>query len=105
MATKTMPELADAGFMVGLFSLLDAMLDSPLEKILTDLPLAPEVLLALTDESPSSLKYILNAVSYYEQGSWYQTKCNAEMVRVNYDELKGYYQTALSWANKYDQCK
>jgi len=102
MAAKTMPELADAGFMVGLFSLLDAMLDSPLEKILTDLSLAPEVLSALTGKSPSSLKYILNAVSYYEQGSWYNTKCNAEMVRVNYEELTNYYQSALVWANKYN---
>jgi len=105
MAAKTMPELADAGFMVGLFSLLDAMLDSPLEKILTDLSLAPEVLTALTGDSPSSLKYILNAVSYYEQGSWYNTKKNAEMVRVSYEELTEYYQNALIWANKYDECK
>ena len=104
MAAKTMPELADAGFMVGLFSLLDAMLDSPLEKILTDLSLAPEVLTALTGDSPSSLKYILNAVSYYEQGSWYNTKKNAEMVRVNYEELTDYYQTAIVWANKFDDC-
>jgi len=102
MAAKTVPELADAAYMVGLFSLLDAMLDHPLEKILADLPLAPEVLTALTCNRPSSLKYILSAVSYYEQGSWYNTIRNAEMVKVNYDELTAYYQSALVWANKYD---
>ena len=65
MTEKAMPELADAGFMVGLFSLLGAILDAPLEKILATLPLAPEVVSALTHESPSSLKYILNSVSCY----------------------------------------
>ncbi|NQZ27926.1 MAG: HDOD domain-containing protein [Colwellia sp.] len=104
MTEKTMPELADAGFMVGLFSLLGAILDAPLEKILATLPLAPEVVSALTHDRPSSLKYILNAVSCYEQGSWYNTKRNAEMVRVNYDEVSGFYQSALVWANKYDSC-
>ena len=104
MTEKTMPELADAGFMVGLFSLLGAILDAPLEKILATLPLAPEGVSALTHDRPSSLKYILNAVSCYEQGSWYNTKRNAEMVRVNYDEVSGFYQSALVWANKYDSC-
>jgi len=104
MTKKTMPELGDAGFMVGLFSLLGAILDAPLQKILATLPLAPEVISALTHDGPSSLKYILNSVSCYEQGSWYKTKRNAEMVRVNYDELTGYYQSALVWANKYDDC-
>jgi EAL and modified HD-GYP domain-containing signal transduction protein len=102
MASKNMPELAEAAFMVGLFSLLDAILDQPLEKILTDLPLAPEVFEALTCDKPSALKYILNAVTYYEQGSWYNTTRNAEMVQVNYEELTDYYQSAIKWANKYN---
>ena len=102
MASKNMPELAEAAFMVGLFSLLDAILDQSLDKILTDLPLAPEVFEALTCDKPSPLKYILNAVTYYEQGSWYNTTRNAEMVQVNYEELTDYYQSALKWANKYN---
>tara|TARA_R110002124_G_scaffold67546_1_gene183275 strand:+ start:847 stop:2064 length:1218 start_codon:yes stop_codon:yes gene_type:complete len=104
MAAKAMPEYAEAGFMVGLFSLLDAMLDKPLDNLLDDLPLAPEVHAALTSDKPSRLKYILNAVIYYEKGSWYNTKRNAEMVNVTYEELTDYYQNALVWANKYNDC-
>ena len=102
MASKNMPELAESAFMVGLFSLLDAILNQPLDKILNDLPLAPEVLEALTGDKPSPLKYILQAVTYYEQGSWYNTTRNAKKVQVNYEELTDYYQAALVWANKYN---
>jgi EAL and modified HD-GYP domain-containing signal transduction protein len=102
IATKNMPELAEAAFMVGLFSLLDAILDQPLEKILIDLPLTPEVSAALTCDKPTSLRYILKAVSDYEKGSWYNTTRNAKMVQVTYEELTDYYQSTLIWAKKYD---
>ena len=102
MASKNMPELAESAFMVGLFSLLDAILDQPLDKIINDLPLAPEVLEALTGDKSSPLKYILQAVTYYEQGSWYNTTRSAKKVHVSYEELTDYYQSALIWANRYD---
>jgi len=102
IAGKAVPELTEASFLVGLFSLLDAMLDAPLEKIVNGLPLAPEVVTALTSDKPSPLKYILSTVIYYEKGSWYNTKRNAEMVNVDYEELTDYYQDALVWANKYN---
>ena len=102
IAEKTIPQLTEASFLVGLFSLLDAMLDSPLEQIVNDLPLAAEVVTALTGDKPSQLKYILSTVTYYEQGSWHNTKRNAEMVNVDYEELTDYYQNALVWANKYN---
>lgn len=102
VAEETMPELSEASFLVGLFSLLDAMLDSPLDKIVKDLPLTAEVVTALTSDKPSELRYILRAVTYYEQGSWYNTKRNAEMVNVDYEKLADLYQNSLLWANKYN---
>ncbi|WP_114326951.1 EAL and HDOD domain-containing protein [Candidatus Colwellia aromaticivorans] len=102
IAEKATPELKEAGFMVGLFSLLDAMLDSPLEQIINNLSLPVEVVTALTSEKPSQLKYILSTVTYYEQGSWYNTKRNAEMANIDYEKLTDYYQNALVWANKYN---
>jgi len=102
IAEKTIPHLTEASFLVGLFSLLDAMLDSPLEKVVNNLPLAAEVVTALTSDKPSTLKYILSTVTYYEQGSWYNTKRNADILNVNYEKLTDYYQNAIVWANKYN---
>jgi EAL and modified HD-GYP domain-containing signal transduction protein len=88
--------------LVGLFSLLDAMLDAPLDKIVNSLSLPAEVVAALTSDKPSPLKHILSTVSYYEKGSWYNTKRNAQRINVDYEELADYYQNALVWARKYN---
>jgi EAL and modified HD-GYP domain-containing signal transduction protein len=78
------------------------MLDAPLDKIVNSLSLPAEVVAALTSDKPSTLKYILSTVSYYEKGSWYNTKRNAQRINVDYEELADYYQNALVWARKYN---
>jgi EAL and modified HD-GYP domain-containing signal transduction protein len=54
-------------FMVGLFSLLDAMLDQPLEEIVKDLPVSDTLRHALLDHSGTEGE-ILAAVLDYERG-------------------------------------
>jgi EAL and modified HD-GYP domain-containing signal transduction protein len=56
-------------FTIGLFSLLDALLDIKLENILVDLPLAPEIKAAILDYT-GSMGHILHAVLAHEQGRW-----------------------------------
>jgi EAL and modified HD-GYP domain-containing signal transduction protein len=102
IAEVTIPEHTEASFLVGLFSLLDAMLDSPLDKIVNGLSLPAEVVAALTSDRPSQLKFILRTVCYYEKGSWYNTKRNAEMINIDYEKLSDYYQNSLVWASKYN---
>jgi len=102
IAKKVLPGQSEASFIVGLFSLLDAMLDRPLGEILENLSLAEEVVAALTTEKPSLLKYILSVVKEYEQGSWFKTKTAAEMINIDYDLLADFYKEAVIWANKYD---
>lgn len=60
---------ADAGFTVGLFSVLDAMFDRPLEEILAELPLSKnvrEALLVRGGDAGSILCMVLDQ----EQGMW-----------------------------------
>jgi EAL and modified HD-GYP domain-containing signal transduction protein len=56
-------------FMVGLFSLLDAMLDQPLDVILKDLPVSDQLKSALLDQTGYEGE-ILAAVLDYERGLW-----------------------------------
>jgi len=56
-------------FTVGMFSLLDALMDSNLENILVELPLAPEVKAALLNRA-GPMGHILQAVLAYEGGRW-----------------------------------
>lgn len=54
---------------VGLFSTLDAMMDAPMDELLTQLPLADEVKLAL-DKRQGPLGKVLNNVIAYDMCQW-----------------------------------
>ena len=56
-------------FTIGLFSLLDALLDINLENVLVELPLAPEIKAAILNYT-GPMGHILHAVLAYEQGRW-----------------------------------
>jgi len=56
-------------FTIGLFSLLDALLDINLENILVELPLAPEIKAAILNYA-GPMGHILHAVLAHEQGRW-----------------------------------
>jgi c-di-GMP-related signal transduction protein len=56
-------------FTVGMFSLLDALMDNSLESILVDLPLVPEVKAAILNHE-GAMGRILRAVLAYERGRW-----------------------------------
>ena len=56
-------------FTVGLFSLLEALLDINLENILVELPLSPDVKAAILNYA-GTMGHILQAVLAYERGHW-----------------------------------
>jgi c-di-GMP phosphodiesterase len=60
---------ARAAFTVGMFSLLDALLDQPMAKVLETLPLGVESKQALLGGS-GELGELLAAVVAYEHGDW-----------------------------------
>ena len=49
------PELADNAFITGLFSLLDVLIDLPMDKILKELPLQPQVIDALSNPADNGI--------------------------------------------------
>lgn len=56
-------------FLVGLFSVIDAILDQPMEELVSELPLSQEVKDALTGK-PNRLRMFYNLMLAYEQGDW-----------------------------------
>ncbi len=59
----------EAAFLVGLLSVLDALLDRPMEELLAALPLADDLRTALLDRQ-GELGVVLDAVLAYERGHW-----------------------------------
>lgn len=90
-----MPSKADQSFTVGMFSVLDALLDAPMIEALEPLPLAPEVEQALlTRTGPAG--ETLEAVLAYERRDWEAV----EDSQFAPDALRDAYLQAVSWARE-----
>lgn len=88
-------ESTSQGFTVGLFSVLDAYFDCEMKQLLADLPLASEILLALT-EGQGCLGEILKCVMSYERGEWDQI----ENSRFEPHVVRQEYFLSSEWANE-----
>ncbi|MBU4236804.1 MAG: HDOD domain-containing protein [Proteobacteria bacterium] len=87
-------------FMLGLFSLLDAMLDASMEVLMTQLPISEEITQALVHKSGSLFPY-LQLIQLYEAGEW--VKLDRLMGTLNLDEHKimDSYLDAVHWADNF----
>lgn len=94
LLTKSMKlKNAETGFIVGLFSVLDALLDMTFEDILQTLPLSGTVRTALINrEGP--LGDVLRCVLAFEQGNWGEARCP----NVNPDKIRDSYLESVQWA-------
>ncbi len=99
---KVAPGLAEQGFFVGLLSLLDAILDQPLETLLNRLPLAEEIKEALLSSEPSIpiLQNALNTAISYEKGQWRMTQRNCAKLSLKEDLLPNMYASSIAWSNE-----
>jgi EAL and modified HD-GYP domain-containing signal transduction protein len=97
MAKQALDADADEMFLVGLCSLLDAMLNRPMAEALGDLPLSEAARRALLGEK-NPLRSVLDAVLAYEAGSWDEAltsdACDDEAI------LSRAYGSALVWARE-----
>ncbi len=88
-------------FLVGLFSLLDAMTGSPLEQALGTIRLAADIQAALLGKRPPSspMENIFALVKAYELGEWGQVEAFARRLRIGDDEVRKAYLEAVNWCH------
>jgi c-di-GMP phosphodiesterase len=86
----------DRLFLLGLCSMLDTMLDVPLETALEALPLAPEIRAALCNV-PGKERSMLDAVIAYERGEWDEAERLAVALGLPAESLADAYRDALRW--------
>jgi c-di-GMP-related signal transduction protein len=84
-------------YLLGLFSLLDAILQSPLEAILKPLPLRPPVRAALLGERNAVSVPLCIAMSY-ETGDWDSSPALKEILNLGPDVLNNICIDAARWA-------
>ncbi len=85
-------------FMLGLFSLLDAILDASMETLMQQLPLSPAITEALAYKKGEFFPY-LQLIEFDGACEW--DKLDAAMEQLNFDELKimDFYLDAVLWAD------
>jgi len=81
-------------FVIGMFSLLDAMMDMPLDDLLESLPLADEITDALLKRTGPYAKILKNTLAY-ERGDWEAIDCP----ELSESAIADLYMQALEWAN------
>ena len=86
------------GFLAGMFSLLDAMIDEPLEDILTQVVLPDEVVAAIL-HGEGQLGSLLGLVVAYERGAWDTVEDRAAALGIPTATLTSIYLDALAWAH------
>jgi len=89
-------------FTLGLFSLIDAILDDTMDRIMERLPLSRTIKSALI-EGAGDLATFLNLVSAYEMGRWLRVSEAAGKLGVPEEVIPGHYIDAVGWADSYSE--
>jgi EAL and modified HD-GYP domain-containing signal transduction protein len=83
-------------FLVGLFSMLDAILEYPVDRILEEIPIADDAKAALLGE-PGTMRDVLNLSVAYSMGDWPVVSESAAALSIPEEWLPGFYESALGW--------
>jgi EAL and modified HD-GYP domain-containing signal transduction protein len=86
-------------FLVGMMSLMDAILDESMEGVMKKLPLSNMIKEALVQKQGMLAQY-LGLIKAYEQADWELTGEYCERIRFSSDLLPEIYNQAVSWGNE-----
>lgn len=100
IACRVAKQVQGEAFLTGLFSLLDAILDKPMELLVDKLPFPDEIKAALMGEK-NNLYYILETVKAYETGSWWALEKAVLLINLDSAFLPKLYKQAVQWADSY----
>ena len=85
-------------FTLGMFSLIDAAIDQPMERVLEDLPLSRPIKLALSQAKGRLAGYI-ELVRSYESGRWKRVSLLTKALKLDSASLPNLYLKACEWSD------
>ncbi len=93
---------SSSAYLIGMFSLLDAMLDRPLQEALDDAGLAPpmQAVLLGAPDADETLTRVHTLVCAYEAGRWEQVGEMARSLRISNAAVANAYVDSARWANQ-----
>jgi EAL and modified HD-GYP domain-containing signal transduction protein len=89
-------------FLLGLLSLIDAMLETPMAEVLDKLPLDRETKAVLSGH-PSPLRPVFQLMLAHESGEWAAAAELSVALHLKSEDVAGYYWEAQQWARALSQ--
>ncbi len=86
-------------FLLGMFSMIDAFIDQPMEEILGELPLSDLIKTALLGEN-NVYRLVLGLITAYEAALWDDAQVYMDRLGIEQDRLPDIYVSSLEWATK-----
>ena len=93
-----MPGSASELFLMGMFSVIDALMDRPIAELLEDLPLNEEVKATLLGES-SRFRVVYDLILAYEEGQWDLFSSYAGSLDLDESVIPELFRNSSKWAN------
>jgi EAL and modified HD-GYP domain-containing signal transduction protein len=87
------PEL----FLMGMFTVIDALLDTPMQDLMPKLPLDDQIKAALLGQ-PNLYKDVCDIITLYERGEWDEFLRRAAELHMDASRLPQIYADSLKWA-------
>jgi len=94
--------IGNQAFLTGLFSLLDSLLDQPIEDVITLLPLSEEIQQALVHQT-GSLGRILKLIMAYDKAQWEDVSELSKQLAINESDVADLYLESLKWASYFEK--
>jgi EAL and modified HD-GYP domain-containing signal transduction protein len=85
-------------FTMGMFSLIDAIVDQPMHQVMDELPLSDSIKRALTLRKGSLCAYLV-LVETYEKGDWNHVQQVSALMDLPESRLPELYHQACQWSN------
>ena len=85
-------------FLVGLFSLLEPLLDQPLNDLIQHLPISTKIKLALT-ERKGALGMLILAIESYEKANWSVVSKCCIALKITDEEFTNCYKESAEWVD------
>ncbi len=89
----------DSLFLLGIFSLLDALLGMPMERVVENLPLEEKLKAALCGDSASEYLPLLQLAEAMEDTDWFRADRLIRQLSLSPDVVKAVFHEAVAWAD------
>lgn len=86
-------------FLMGMFSMIDALISRPMTDILDELPIAEDIKRALLGKECRYLD-LYELILAYEKGNWEEFSALAARIKLDEAEVPKIYLQSLAWANQ-----